>query len=233
MEKIIISEFGADSSHLSYVYHTLNGEGLTDGVYRLSLCSDRIYLEIQTDGENCERVRSVISSAIADIICIGYKYVFLKKYIVTDFLSEHEREVFFASLIAADFKEDKKYVLKRIKDLKEYSIDGIFNFRLKELEERWEDVISYIPEYFTRSEFESFILFLLEGEGRVYIKDDEVYDNGYKKMRRSRLIPSSPEYSLLREIILSGADSVCCLSGVGKDEELFLKKYYGDKVFYD
>lgn len=234
MEKITVTESGTDCSHISYLYHALMGEGgmLTPSV-RLSLSRGRICLAVEADKEERDKIHGAVVSAVGDIIAISYKYTFLKRYIDVKRLSDLEREVLLAALISADFTEDKKYVVKRISSLENFSVDGIFNFRIPALIDKWTDVISYIPESFTYGELEKFIAFLLEGDGgKIYVKDNEVFDEKYRKLRRSRLIGSFPEFSFLREIILSCADKIFLLTVPGAEECKFLKKYYGNHVFF-
>jgi len=234
VEKITVTESGTDCSHISYLYHALMGEGarLMPSV-RLSLNRGRLRLDVECSEKEYPSAHAAIASAVGDIIAISYKYSFLKKYIGVRSLSDLEREVLLAALISADFTEDKKYVIRRISSLKGFSVDGIFNFRIPALIDKWTDVISYIPESFTYDELEKFIAFLLEGDGgRIYVKDNEVFDEKYKKLRRSRLIGSYPEFSFLREIILSCADKIFLLTVPGAEECRFLKKYYGNHVFF-
>lgn len=234
MEKIIISESGNDCSHISYLYHMLAGDkAAANATLRLSIGYDRIYLEVNVKNEYAVETRNIITSAAADIICIGYKYSYLKKLLPLSFLDNSEREVLMAALIAADFRDDKKYVVRRLASAKEYSIDGFFNFRMNLLKNKWDDIASYIPDRFSVGELENFIVFLLESEGgKIYIKDNEVFDEKYRKLRRSRLIGSFPEYSFFREVILSGANNIFCLTDPPSSEFGFLKKYYGSRVFF-
>lgn len=234
MEKIIISESGNDCSHISYLYHMLAGDkNAVNSNLRLSIGYDRIYLEVNVKNEYAEETRNIITSAVADIICIGYKYSYLKKLIPLNFLNNIEREILIAALIAADFTDDKKYVVRRFVSDKEYSIDGFFNFRMNALKRKWDDIALYIPDGFSVGEFDDFIVFLLEGDnGKIYIKDNEVFDEKYRKLRRSRLIGSFPEYSFFREVILSGANNIFCLTNPPYSEVGFLKKYYGSRIFF-
>jgi len=234
VEKITITETGTDCSHISYLYHALMGEaGRALPELKLSLGRERICLEVGFHSENAENIRKAVICAIGDIIAISYKYNFLKKYVAASYLSNLEREVLLTALISADFADDKKYVIKKISSLENFSIDGIFNFRIAPLIDKWTEVVSYIPEAFACDELEKFISFLLEGDGgKVYIKDNEVFDEKYRKLRRSRLIGCFPEYSFLREIMLSCADSIFCLTLPGAEECRFLKKYYGNHVFF-
>lgn len=235
MEKIIISESGTDCSHVAYLYHTLGGEAKADNaVFHLTFAGDRVKLEISVDREHFLRMKKLVASSVADVIAISYKYAFFKKRLCLSFLSNADREVLLASLIAADFNDDKKYLVKKLMPSTEFSIDGFYNFRMNALKDKWEEIVCLIPEHFTSFELERFISFLLEGENKkIYIKDNEVFDERYRKLRRSRLIGSFPEFSFLREVILSGADNICCLTTPGRAECGFLKKYYGSRVFFN
>ena len=53
------------------------------------------------------------------------------------------------SMACFDIDEDKKYAIKKLKSFQEYALDGIFNFRLQPLKNKWREVASYIPFSFT------------------------------------------------------------------------------------
>lgn len=235
MKKIVVSETGTDCSHIAYVYHSLNAElPALSTEYHLTLHYGEVRLIISCDDSYYPDVKKCVISACADIIGIGYKYAYLKDCVDLSAYSDYNGELLLTALISADFAEEKKYILRRLTFGKILCIDGFFRFRLRELKEKWSQITELLPEYFSPYEFEKFIGFLIEGENKkIYVKDNEVFDERYKKLRRSRLIGSYPEFSFLREIVLSGADNICCLTPVNGEESSFLKKYYPSKVFFD
>jgi len=234
VKKIVVTESGADCSHIAYVYHSVNAE-CADGEieFHLGFYFDEVRLSLSFNEAFLDKIKKCVASAVADIICISYKYDFLSKNLALTKYSDYDRELLLSALISADLKEEKKFLLRRLSFDDIICINGFYNFRMAEERAKWSQIISIMPNNFLPYEFERFIGFLLEGENKkVYVKDSEVFDDRYKKLRRSRLIGNYPEFSFLREIILSGADSICCLTPVNGDDGVFLKKYYPSKVFF-
>ena len=61
------------------------------------------------------------------------------------------------------------------------------------------------------------------GRGKVFLKGDAVFDARCRRLRRSSLIEGGrSEMNTLREIVLSGAGKVECLSSPGTRQEEFL-----------
>ena len=78
-------------------------------------------------------IRAEMLDRTAEIIAIKYKYDYFKSQIKMGGLSEVEREILYASLIAADLDEDKRYAYEKIKGENNVAVDGFFNFRLAPL----------------------------------------------------------------------------------------------------
>ena len=132
--------------------------------------------------------------------------------------------------MAADYKEDREYVLRRIRGTGNYCLDGAFYFRLKELKKRWEEIIEYIPSDMGEVGMENFIGYLVEdGEGKVFLKNGKLYDEDYRCLSRSLL--TGVEWTV-GEVLLSGAEQVYCFGETEDAVKNFLKKYYGEKVFF-
>lgn len=177
-----------------------------------------------------------LKDKIADIIAVNYKYCFFKRNLKITGLSSLDKEVLLTALIAADIDEDKKYVLKKLRYFSEYAIDGIFNFRMKPLKEKWKEIISYVPSGFTDSQLKDFIGYLLKDKTgrRVYIEGSSVYDKRFNKLSRVSLLTSdSGQLRILKEILLSGAGEVELLNPISPSEGDYLKEYYGDKVTFN
>ena len=164
------------------------------------------------------------------MIAIGYKYAYFDKRLPLPLLSKLDRRTLLTALVAADYKDDRSYIIRRIRGFESYCIDGMFNFRLQELKKRWEEILAYIPTDMGEVGMESFIGFLAEdGEGKVFIKNGKVYDEDYRPLSRSLL--TGVEWTL-GEVLLSGAEQVYCFGAVDNETRSFLKKYYGEKAFF-
>ncbi len=173
-----------------------------------------------------------IIDKVAEIIVIKYKYEFFKKNISISGLNVEEREILLASLIAADLEDDKKYVIERLKSQTEIAIDGFFTFRLRALKNKWEDIVSYMPQYFINNQLKDFITYLIENKkSRVYVDCGKVYDSHFKRLRRSALL-SGDNVKIIREILLSNCGEVEISGKIPEADEKYIKQFYGDKIFF-
>ena len=91
------------------------------------------------------------------------------------------------------------------------AIDGIYNFRLKLLKEKWLEIAEMLPPFFTDEQLKDFLQFIVKDKkARVYIDDNFVYDAHYRKLIKTELF--GDKTSILKEIVLSGADEIRVLS---------------------
>ena len=187
-------------------------------------------ISFKTEREYCPYVRKFTEEHIADIIAIGYKYAYFDKRLALPLLSKSERRVLLTALVAADYAEDRAFVVRRLRGFENYCIDGLFHFRLQELQKRWEEIIEYIPTDMGEVGMESFIGFLIEdGNGKIFIKNGKVYDEEYRALSRSLL--TGGEWTV-GEVLLSGAGQVYCFGETDEETKAFLKKYYGEKAIF-
>lgn len=233
MVQIRITEKDFNQENLLYI-QTGIGEFLSNAGCSVYLCSHSGRATLTVNCSECysEVVRGEIADKAAEIISIKYKYEYFKKQLLIGGLSETEKEILIAGLIAADLEEDKKYSFERLKCFKEIAIDGIFNFRLKPLKRKWQDVVSYIPTCFLNTQLKDFLTYLLENKTRrVYVDNGRVYDSHFRRLKRSNLLDGE-EVKILREIILSNCGEVELSGEIPKDDERYLKEYYADKLYF-
>ena len=181
----------------------------------------------------CERAATEeLFDKICDVIAIGYKHSFFSKKVMPRGLDAGEREILIAALIAADVDEDRRFVRSRLKIEEQYALDGLFNFRLGALKNKWIEISEYVPSYFSRRELKDFIGYLIgEKRGRRVIVDgDKVYDKRFNRMTRTGL--TGGKRSVLHEVLLSGAGEVEIKSLPDEYDRKMLKEYFGDKVIF-
>ena len=216
---------------MSYLYGKVKERfSFLPAVFDLAKEGDGQKLAFKTEREYCTYVRKFTEEYIADVIAIGYKYAYFEKKLPMPILTPLQRRTLFTALVAADYKDDRAYVLRRIRGQENYCIDGMFHFRLQELKKRWEEIIDCIPVNMGEVGIESFIGFLIEdGAGKVFLKSGKVYDEDYRPLSRSMLTGA---FWTVGEVLLSGAEQVYCFGEVEEETKTFLKKYYGEKVFF-
>lgn len=233
MTQITITERTDNSSNLLYIQTALSD------LFKSADCSvnfcekdERVFLKVNCPEYYSDIIKAEVRDKAAEVIVIKYKYDFFKKEIVLDGLSETDKEILYASLIAADLDDDKRYTFERFKEFQDVALDGLFNFRLQPLKKKWEDVVSYMPPCFISSQLKDFIGFLLENKKkRVYIDNGNVYDSHYRRLKRSSLLDGESA-KLTREVLLSNCGEVEILGSIPKDDEKYIKEYYGDKISF-
>lgn len=234
MSQIKITESAKRGKNVVYIRETLSAVTKQLGcLVDMRGGKNRYELNFDVPSSYHDLLVSEVEDKIADVISVNYKYSFLKKNANLTGLKPVETELLLTSLIAADIEEDKKYVVKKLKNFNEYALDGIFNFRMKPLKEKWLDILSYIPSGFQSNQLRDFIVYLIKDKmgKRVYFDEGSVYDKRYNLLKRRELLTGdSGEISIVKEILLSGAGEVELASPLPKTDEEYIKELYGDRV---
>lgn len=233
MTSIIISERQENESNLLYVQ---SGAGELFSHADCSLTTkkvnNRVALTINCPECYLDIIRTEIADKIAEVIAIKYKYDYFQSAVHVAGLNSEEKEILMASLIAADLEDDKKYAFDRVKNSDEIVIDGVFNFILKPLKNKWKEVVSYIPNCFLNEQLKEFISYLIENKKkRVYIEGGRVYDSHYRRLKRSSLL-GGENVKIVREVLLSNCGEVGLCGEIPKEDEQYLREYYNDKIIF-
>ncbi len=201
-------------------------------VARIKSAQERSSLTVSCPEELIGVIRAEIVDKIAEIITIKYKTEFLRENLKVGGLSAVEKDILYASLIAADLDDDKKYTISKINSFNEIAIDGVFNFCLRPLRKKWLDVCECVPNCFLNSQLKEFIYYLIENKRKtVYIDQGKVYDSHYRRLNRSSLL-GGEKAKITREVLLSNCGSIDINGKIPKEDEFYLKEYYYDKIFF-
>ena len=233
MVNISITENHKGSDNLFYLQSCI-GETLKSAecYVKAETISNRAKLTVSCPEYYADIIKAEVADKLAEIIAIKYKYDYFKDKLHLEGLAEKEREILLVSLIAADLDEDKKYAFDRIKNYSQISVDGIYNFRLQALKNKWEQVVNCMPEYFLEAQLKEFLQYLLESKKkRIYIDNGSVFDNHYRKLKRCSLIDYQ-ELPLIREIILSNCGELEVCGKLPEEDEKYIKEYYSGKIIF-
>ena len=151
MTKICITDGSENINGLQYIKNSVSE--ITDKIgstANVSVADKRCRLTFDCPEYYSDVLQAEVADKAAEVIAVGYKYAFFKTAVKVAGLSEVEREILLASLIAADLTEDKKYAFDRLKAEREMALDGVFNFRLKPLRKKWRDIAEYMPNCFVK-----------------------------------------------------------------------------------
>ena len=236
MSFIKVTDGQYSGSNMFYIYNQLSPlVNRLGGKAELDCQNKRCAMEIIIDKSYAGFVRSELEDKIADVIAVNYKYEFFKGNINTKGLSPLKYELLLSALICADLEDDKRYVSAKMSRFDEYSVDGSFNFRMKPLKKKWEEIVSIIPLYFQDEQLKDFITFILrEKKGKkVYVENERVYDKNFNRLQRTLLTDLNlQEGKIIREVILSGSGEVELHDKPPKLDEFYLKEYFGDKIAF-
>lgn len=233
MSILYVSDDYENADGIAYIRENLSELFFEKNATELVADNNRagLYLKI---AEGCEKAAAdELAEKICDVLVIGYKYRFFDRKICLGGLGRADRAILISALIAADFDDDRRYARSVIKSESQYAVDGIFNFKLSALKNKWKEITEYVPEFFSKRELKDFVGYMIcEKRGRRVIVDgDKVYDRRFNRMKRSALT-GKREKNLIEEILLAGAGEVEIKSLPCKNDELLLREYFGDKVFF-
>lgn len=231
VEEITITQSGYDGLYMSYLYGKVRERfSFLPSTCELERNGDRLEIAFRTEREYCPYVRKFAEQHIADVLSVGYKYAYFEKRLALPLLSPARKRALLTALVAADYKEDRMHVARRIRGSACYCLDGMFHFRLQELRKRWDGIVNYVPVDMSESSVDGFLEFLAEdGEGKIFLKNGRVYDEEYRPLTRSLLTGVE---NPIGEILISGAEKVYCFGDVDEDTTAFLKKYYAEKAVF-
>ena len=231
VEEITITQNGFNDAYMSYLYGKVRERfSFLPSSCELQREGDRTEIAFRTEPAYCPYVRRFTEENIADIISVGYKYAYFEKRLLLPLLSPERKRLLITALVAADYRDDRAYALRRLGGFESYSLDGVFHFRLRELQRRWENIAQYVPTDMGEASLDGFLEILTEdGEGKMFVKDGKVYDGEYRPLSKSLL---TGKESAVGEILLGGAEKVYCFGETDKETAEFLRKYYGSKAVF-
>ena len=231
MKRITITQSGYDGLYMSYLYGRVKDKfSYLPAKMDLEKDGDTTVFALETEKKYCPYVQKFAEENIADVIAVGYKYRYFSERLRLPLLSDKEKRLLLTALSAADLKEDRALIARRLRGFESYCLDGLFRFRLQDLKKRWDEIIEYVPSDFGKQSLEGFIGFLAEdGSGKVYVKSGKAYDERYRVLNKSAL---TGESSVIGEILLYGAERVYCFGETDGETEEFLTKFYKEKAVF-
>lgn len=231
MEEITITQNGYRISYMSYLYNRVNERfSFLPALCAFEKHGDYGEISFRAERAYCPYVRKFAENTMADVIAVGYKYAYFEKRLHLPLLTAEKRHLLITALVSADYKEDKAYTLGKIASGKDYCLDGVFHFKLKDLQKRWDGIVEYVPVDMGEASLDGFLGFLVEdGAGKLFVKDGRVYDENYRALNKSALTGKT---STITEIVLGGAERVYCFGETDRETKSFLKKHYGEKAIF-
>ena len=230
-----ISERAENFNNINYLFKTCQAQIFALGGEVVTKVGDGRAYFLAKIPDGCEEIiTAIILDKVSDVIAINYKYNYFKKQIRTLGLNEFEYELLLASLISADLKEDKRYVLKRQKNIDNLPIDALFNFQLGALKDKWAEVVGYIPTYFSTEKLCEFINYIVNEKPNKCIRvvNGRVYDANNTLQLKGELMGYVEHGAITRELILSDTCRVFLDTKLTDIDQKYLARFFGDKIFF-
>lgn len=234
MNQLFLSDSYQNNENILYIKESLSNlifSGLEQGV---TADNFRVGLLININDDVNTVASEEIIDKISDVIAIGYKYKFFKQKINTLGLTPIEYELLLTALISADLKEDKRYIRSKFKRANQVAIDGFFHFKLVNLRKKWEEICTYIPEYFYNDELKEFIKYLIKEKNgkRITVDDNKVLDRYGNLLNKRKLLGDYNRLPMVKEALLSCSGEIFIKKLPKGDDGDFLKEYFVDKILY-
>lgn len=133
-------------NYLDYVYNRLKPHiRLTDSVVASSVNTDRCFLSLACEDECREALHGEIVESLCDVYAMGFKYDYLKKK-----LKINRENLLIKTLLNTmtvfDSNNDKRAIRKELYGQPIIAIDGFFDFRLRAVREKWDEIINLTNE---------------------------------------------------------------------------------------
>lgn len=234
MVRIEVSDKENLNKNLLYIQNTLSEVFRQTGTkVSLNVFMGRAILNIDCEDFYYPLILSEVYDKIADIIAIGYKYYFLAPLLKPVGLSKKETDFLLTAIIGADYPDDKRYILSKLNGIDNPSIDGIFNFKLKLLKEKWTEIACFMPKTFDYLKLKDFINYLIvDKNDKIFVENGKVYDTHYRQILRADLTPLDKKHKLINEIILSLPGEIELRGSIDNEDENFLKELFGSKIIF-
>ena len=228
VEEIILSEESGNGGFAAHLYNVLAPRAIAaGGAGELVFDADRA--AVRLTAPSAAELRAGAASAVAEVVCIGYKYRFMEERLSVS-LSRRERHLLLAALIAADYACDAAYVRRKVQIGRVWAVDGFYRFRLGALKEKWEHIVRYVPAGFASPDLKKFCSFLAgESRNKIYLQGNKVYGEDFSRLQKSRL---TGREDVETEIVLSDAGFIYCLGEVEDAVGDFLQKYYAERAIF-
>ena len=134
MEEITITQNGFDWLYMSYLYGKVRERfSFLPATCNIKREGERTAIQFKTEREYCPYVRRFTEENIADVISVGYKYAYFEKRLVVPLLTKLQKRLLITALVAADYRDDRAFVVRRLRGDEQYCLDGVFHFRLGDL----------------------------------------------------------------------------------------------------
>ena len=185
------------------------------GVSALEEIDDRTFFSLACYDESAGQMSALVKDLLADIFSIGYKNKYLSKKLnmgSEDLLSR----TLINTMCIFDNSYDKTAIKRNLENIRNFSLDGFYNFRLGDVKKKWDEIVVLSNSYDTvindYDTMRDFLMFLLEAIPTLVNNLSVVFDeeSGFelfdeKGLRLNKLttlsVRQEPEEDLLYNLV--------------------------------
>ena len=109
-------------------------------VFVTSVGDRRTYFAFACENAHKHTVCGIIKSALVEMLSQQAKYEYLKDKLPLPMLTSGERSLLLSALVEFDRECEKQLITRAFTLTDGLSIDGVFNFRMRELKSRWDEI---------------------------------------------------------------------------------------------
>lgn len=180
-------------------------ENMKDLSFAVEESRDRIWIYLASLCEKSARLEEEITILIEDIILTYMKTTFFLERLPS-FTLNHATCSLVCSLVHFDRRFEENHLRRALAETADFNVDGLYNFRLMELKQNWEEVISLATRLMDSTDSDAydisaFITSTDNADNRVAIDSGEVYNLTTGKRVDVLDIFDNDEFNLIMAVI--------------------------------
>ena len=180
-------------------------ENMRDLSFAVEESKDRIWIYLASLCEKSARIEEEITLLIEDIILTYMKTSFFIERLPS-FTISHATCSLICSLVHFDRRYEENMLRRALAETADFNVDGLFNFRLMEMKQNWEEVISLATRLMNSTDSDAydisaFITSTDNADNRVAIDSGQVFNLTTGKKAEVLKVFDNDEYNLIMAVI--------------------------------
>ena len=198
------------SKEIAYIKKRI--EKMKDLSFAVEESRDRIWIYLASLCEKSAKIEEEITLLIEDIILTYMKTSFFIEKL-TGFTLNHATCSLICSLVHFDRRYEENFLRKALAETADFNVDGLYNFRLQELKQNWDEVISLASRLMNSTDSDcydisAFITSTDNASNRVAIDSGEVYNLTTGKKVHILDVFDNYEHNLIMAVISQSPNEI-------------------------
>ena len=173
--------------------------------YAIEESKDRIWIYLASLCEKSVEVEEEITCLVEDVILTYMKTRFFLERLPS-FLMTHPTCSLICSLVHFDRRDEENMLRRAVAETADFNVDGIYNFRLQELKQNWEEVSSLASRLMNSTDGDTYDVasFITSTEGaknRIAIERGRVFNVTEKREVKVLNVFDENEHNLIMAVI--------------------------------